>query len=69
MEKFKNNYGEFEAGTLVHFTMENASMWGGDTKGVLVHKDGAWKIQTASSGFIGIGGYLQAYHNTIYPIL
>lgn len=70
MRVFKNDHGSFKSGTKVHFTMENEDMWGGDTEGILFYKedDKKWVIQTERSGEIGIGGYLEAYGNTIYEV-
>lgn len=69
MEKtFKNRNGEIAEGAEVGFLMENQTMWGGDNRGVLIRDGEQWKIRTKRSGDIGIGGYLEAYPNTLYEI-
>lgn len=68
MEIFKNPKHEIPEGTHVGFEMENQSMWGGDNDGFLKRKNDKWVIETKRSGTIGIGGWLEAYPNTIYPI-
>lgn len=67
---YKNKYGLIPNGTYVHFEMENPSMWGGDTTGILLYDENIkkWVIGTNKSGIIGIGGYLEAYPQSIRPL-
>lgn len=64
---FKNKHGKFSSGTRVYFVMENNDTWGGDRLGILTYNPGEnkWVIRTDNSGEIGIGGYLEAYQNSI----
>jgi len=64
---YETKYGKVPVGTKVFFAMENPTMWGGDTKGTLIYENKKWLINTANSGKIGIGGYLEAYPGSIQP--
>ena len=66
--KFKNVHGEFAAGTQVYFEVENANMWIGDTQGILIKSGDGWSIDTRDSGIIRVGGYLEAYPNSIRAV-
>lgn len=65
---YKNQYGKIPTGTKVSFIMENQDQWGGNNIGILLYEDEKWFIRTTRSGDINIGGYLEAYPNTIRPI-
>ncbi len=66
---FHNKYGYIKLGTPVYFTMENASMWGGDRWGILAFDEDTkeYVIDCERSGRIKTSGYLSAYWNTIRP--
>lgn len=69
MAIFTNSRGSFPEGTEVYFEMENADQWAGDTSGFLVCLAGEWGIRTERSGVVRIGGWLEAYPNSIVPVL
>ena len=68
MKALENSNGKIPVGTRVHFRMENANMWGGDTTGILQHDGTEFYIQTRLSGKITINKGYDAYLNTIIPI-
>lgn len=67
-ETFKNDHGEIPAGTEVYFDVENPNMWIGPTSGILIKSGDGWSIDLGKSGIVHIGGYLEAYTNSVRPV-